>query len=77
MLQVCIETWLNNHNSCPSCRKRLRESKLKPALPIVKNMISRLIIKCENADQGCKAKVGTSVKRHLKKVRDKGPHSAH
>ncbi|XP_071477780.1 uncharacterized protein [Diadema antillarum] len=51
--KVCIETWLTNRNNCPNCRKRLRVSKLKPVLPIVRNMINRLLIKCENREHGC------------------------
>ncbi|KAJ8037704.1 E3 ubiquitin-protein ligase PDZRN3-B [Holothuria leucospilota] len=51
--KVCIETWLTNRKNCPNCRKRLRISKLKPVLPIVRNMINRLIIRCDNYSHGC------------------------
>lgn len=51
--KVCIETWLTNRNNCPNCRKRLRIAKLKPVLPIVRNMINRLLIVCENREHGC------------------------
>ncbi|XP_063962010.1 dentin sialophosphoprotein-like [Lytechinus pictus] len=51
--KVCIETWLTNRSNCPNCRKRLRISKLKPVLPIVRNMINRLLIICENREHGC------------------------
>lgn len=51
--KVCIETWLTNRKNCPNCRKSLRISKLKPVIPIVRNMINRLIIRCDNYSHGC------------------------
>ncbi len=51
--QVCIETWLNNRHSCPSCRQRISSNDLKQVMPLVKNMISRLLIKCVNYKNGC------------------------
>ncbi|XP_033102581.1 dentin sialophosphoprotein-like [Anneissia japonica] len=51
--KVCIYTWLDNRKSCPNCRRRLRSTRLKPVLPIVRNMINRLQIRCENVENGC------------------------
>ncbi|XP_076074756.1 uncharacterized protein LOC143045842 [Mytilus galloprovincialis] len=50
---VCITTWLNNHRNCPTCRRRVKKRQLKPVLPIVQNMINRLLMFCDFKDNGC------------------------
>ena len=50
---VCITTWLINHHNCPTCRRRVRQIQLKPVLPMVQNMINRLLMFCDFRDNGC------------------------
>ena len=50
----CISTWLNTRASCPTCRKKMVASELKPALPLVKNIIAKLQIRCDFVELGCK-----------------------
>ena len=65
--KVCIQTWLVNHRSCPNCRQRLSTSGLKPVLPIVRNMINRLLIKCENISNGCIKRISLELyANHIK-----------
>lgn len=52
--KICIETWLNNHHNCPTCRRSLRATRLKPVLPLVQNMINRLQMSCDFSVNGCK-----------------------
>ena len=51
--KICIETWLNNHHTCPTCRKQIRNTDLKQVMPMIQNMINRLLIKCVNHHNGC------------------------
>ena len=53
----CIEKWLVEKRSCPSCRKRTKKHHIHPATPVVKNIIGRLLLKCVNQEQGCLLKV--------------------
>lgn len=50
---ACISRWLNTKHSCPNCRKKVRGKDLKPALPLLKNIINKLKIRCEFAQSGC------------------------
>lgn len=53
----CIETWLRNHQTCPTCRNRIRTRHLKPVLPLVQNMLNSLSMICEFREKGCQATV--------------------
>ena len=39
--QGCIERWLTNRHTCPTCRKRTMKQDLQPVLPLVQNMLNR------------------------------------
>lgn len=55
--KVCISTWLDEHRNCPTCRTRLISRHLRPFLPLVQNMINRLVMHCDFKDNGCVEKV--------------------
>lgn len=55
--KVCIETWLHHNRNCPTCRHRLKKRHLKPILPIVQNMLNRLLMFCDFRNNGCREKV--------------------
>ncbi|XP_041063358.1 RING finger protein 151 [Carcharodon carcharias] len=48
----CIAKWLTEKQECPYCRKKVR-SVARSVIPMIHNMISRLIMKCENRVYGC------------------------
>ncbi|EDO34728.1 predicted protein, partial [Nematostella vectensis] len=61
----CISKWLQNNSNCPTCRSQVRAKNLKPVLPLVRNIISKLKIHCDFKTQGCKAIVSLeSLRRH-------------
>ncbi|XP_064623107.1 uncharacterized protein LOC135485213 [Lineus longissimus] len=51
--QVCIETWLEKHRTCPTCRGITRKDQLQNVLPLLQNMINRLRLRCVNHANGC------------------------
>ncbi|XP_013794849.1 TNF receptor-associated factor family protein DDB_G0272829-like [Limulus polyphemus] len=53
----CISSWLDIRKTCPICRKKTYFFDIKPVVPIVTNMISKLTIKCPNFTQGCNQKI--------------------
>ncbi|XP_076309635.1 uncharacterized protein LOC143224965 [Tachypleus tridentatus] len=53
----CISSWLDIRKTCPICRKKTYVFDIKPVVPIVTNMISRLTMKCPNFTQGCDQKI--------------------
>lgn len=55
--KICIETWLNNSSSCPACRRSTRKNSLRPVLPLVQNMLNRLLMFCDFKDNGCEQKI--------------------
>lgn len=50
----CIEKWLEKRPSCPTCRGVLLTDDLHPVVPMVRNMINHLQMKCPYAKNGCK-----------------------
>lgn len=50
---ACISRWLDTKKSCPNCRKKVRANELRPALPMIKNIINKLKIRCDFAPNGC------------------------
>lgn len=50
---ACINEWLNHQSTCPVDRQIITNSQLKPVPRILKNLLSRLTIKCTNVDFGC------------------------
>lgn len=55
--KVCIEQWLNEHNSCPTCRTWLSTQDLQNILPLVQNMINKLVMFCDYRNNGCEQKL--------------------
>ncbi|WAQ96342.1 PZRN3-like protein [Mya arenaria] len=55
--QVCIERWLTNRHTCPTCRTRTKKQDLKPVLPLVQNMLNRMLMICDNRMNGCVEKI--------------------
>ncbi|XP_074649306.1 uncharacterized protein LOC141904589 [Tubulanus polymorphus] len=52
--RICVTRWLDTKDSCPTCRHSpLLEAHLKPALPLIQNMINKLEIRCKNFTNGC------------------------
>ena len=49
----CISKWLKNKKNCPKCRKSVRKSAIQPALPMIRNILGSLKMRCLFASQGC------------------------
>ena len=49
----CISRWLDTNHSCPNCRRNVRIRDLKSALPLLKNIIGKLKIRCDFVQRGC------------------------
>ncbi|XP_067094456.1 RING finger protein 151 [Osmerus mordax] len=50
---ACISSWLLQHQSCPEDRLPLDISTLRPLHRYMRNDLSRLQVRCVNAEQGC------------------------
>ena len=50
---ACIHEWLNHQHTCPAGRHSLTPNQLKQAPRILKNLLSKLTIKCEYHAFGC------------------------
>lgn len=65
--KVCIETWLRRNRNCPTCRHRLEKRHLKPILPIVQNMLNRLLMFCDFKINGCEERLPLEIyDKHVK-----------
>ena len=53
----CIHGWLHRQLSCPIDRNHVTALQLKPVPRILKNLLSKLLISCENQSFGCTANV--------------------
>ncbi|GIX82677.1 hypothetical protein CDAR_295763 [Caerostris darwini] len=51
----CINEWLSRQPSCPVDRQPITPNDLKPVPRILRNLLSRLLIMCDNASFGCTA----------------------
>ncbi|KAL3854652.1 hypothetical protein ACJMK2_013912 [Sinanodonta woodiana] len=51
----CIHEWLTRQPTCPVDRNPITPNQLKPVPRILRNLLSRLQITCENAVYGCTA----------------------
>lgn len=51
----CIQEWLTRQPTCPVDRSPITFNQLKPAPRILRNLLSRLQIACDNAVYGCTA----------------------
>ena len=54
---ACIHEWLNHQQTCPVDRRSLTPHQLKQVPRILKNLLSKLTIKCENDAFGCEGVV--------------------
>ncbi|KAF6032249.1 RNF41 [Bugula neritina] len=63
---ACINEWLTRQPTCPVDRAAISPADLKPVPRILRNLLARLTIKCENAAQGCTASIKLdSLASHL------------
>ncbi|XP_067686819.1 E3 ubiquitin-protein ligase NRDP1-like [Haliotis asinina] len=51
----CIHEWLTRQPTCPVDRSPITSNQLKQVPRILRNLLSRLHIKCDNASYGCMA----------------------
>lgn len=49
----CIKTWLSNQKSCPHCRAPVHKRDLQGVVPLLKSIISKQRIFCDNKEKGC------------------------
>lgn len=49
----CVKPWLNTKTTCPQCRNLTYPKDLKPVLPLLRNILNKLKIYCENKEKGC------------------------
>lgn len=62
----CIHEWLNHQQNCPIDRRNLTPLQLKQVPRILKNLLSKLLISCDNTNFGCEAVVRLdSLNTHL------------
>ena len=54
---ACIHEWLTRQPTCPVDRNPITPNQLKPVPRILRNLLSRLMISCDNASHGCPAVV--------------------
>lgn len=50
---ACINEWLSRQPTCPVDRTNITQSDLQPVPRILKNLLARLTISCDNAHCGC------------------------
>jgi len=63
----CIHEWLNRQQTCPVDRRSITIAELKPVPRILKNLLSRLEIRCDNEEYGCTVVVKLDIlTMHLK-----------
>lgn len=53
----CIQEWLTRQPTCPVDRNPITPNQLKPVPRILRNLLSRLHIACDNKEYGCTAVV--------------------
>ncbi|XP_071490891.1 E3 ubiquitin-protein ligase NRDP1-like [Diadema antillarum] len=62
----CIQEWLSRQHTCPVDRNHITSQQLKPVPRILRNLLARLQIKCDNEGFGCVAVVRLdSLHQHL------------
>jgi len=63
----CIHEWLSRQQTCPVDRRSISIAELKPVPRILKNLLSRLEIRCDNESYGCTTVVKLDILHmHLK-----------
>lgn len=58
---VCIHEWLTRQPTCPVDRNPITPNQLKPVPRILRNLLARLCITCENVNYGCTAVVNLDM----------------
>ncbi|CAN7999549.1 unnamed protein product, partial [Ixodes pacificus] len=53
--QGCIRQWLSRQQTCPVDRQSITAAQLKPVPRILRNLLARLQMSCDNAQFGCEA----------------------
>lgn len=66
----CIYNWVNRsitrENNCPTCRTKVGHDSIRPALPIIKNILAKQKMHCDCFARGCKEVVTMEkMKQHL------------
>lgn len=54
---IAFQEWFSRQSTCPIDRQPVTMAQLKPAPRILRNLLSRLTIICDNAQFGCTLKV--------------------
>ncbi|PSN30920.1 E3 ubiquitin-protein ligase NRDP1 [Blattella germanica] len=49
----CIQEWISRQPTCPVDRQAITSAQLRPVPRILRNLLSRLCITCDNASYGC------------------------
>ncbi|CAG9760266.1 unnamed protein product [Ceutorhynchus assimilis] len=63
----CITRWISEQPTCPVDRKPLTASLLTPVPRILRNLLAKLTISCDNAEYGCSRTLGLeTLTAHLK-----------
>jgi len=64
---ACIHEWLNRQPTCPVDRRSISIAELKPVPRILKNLLARCDIRCDNEEFGCDVVVKLDIlAMHLK-----------
>lgn len=51
--RACIQEWISRQPNCPVDRQHITSVQLRPVPRILRNLLSRLCINCDNAEYGC------------------------
>ncbi|XP_067008703.1 E3 ubiquitin-protein ligase NRDP1 isoform X2 [Anabrus simplex] len=51
--RACIQEWLSRQPTCPVDRQAITSAQLRPVPRILRNLLARLCISCDNAVYGC------------------------
>ncbi|XP_070571036.1 E3 ubiquitin-protein ligase NRDP1-like [Ptychodera flava] len=63
---ACIQEWLSRQHTCPVDRNAITSAQLKPVPRILRNLLARLCIACDNAKFGCSVIVKLdALQQHL------------
>lgn len=63
----CIMEWISRQPTCPVDRRAISVPDLKPVPRILRNLLARLDIRCDNEEHGCSAVVKLdALARHIK-----------
>jgi len=64
---ACIHEWLNRQQTCPVDRSSISIAELRPVPRILKNLLARCDIRCDNEEFGCEVVVKLDIlAMHLK-----------